>query len=256
MRLQQWEVVFNPKNSPNGEGIENIDPSPSNVNRSLQLIGRDDVIVGEVYVMLASSFKAVLLHINTKRIQVEQLEKDKVDPTKQTLQTNYAMAYQCMYQDEVLGALWSLEGMNLFTCALTYTRPTTTMAICTDCKSKDKFSNGTFLKYLYDNIIPKNNEVKEEIIWSDGPTSEFKNKYMCHLMDKFSTKSSQVKSNFISDIRIHDTFNKRFSRKFSLTSHGKGVVDGIGGNVKSIAQSQSLGKRKDKIIVQDAKSFY
>ena len=45
------------------------------------------------------------------------------------------------------------------------------MAICTDYKSKDKFSNRTFLEYLYDNIIPKNDEVKEEIIWSDGPTS-------------------------------------------------------------------------------------
>ena len=58
-------------------------------------------------------------------------------------------------------------------------------------------------------------------------------------MDKFSTK-----------------YNKRFLWKFSATSHGKGVVDGIGGNVKSIVQSQSMGKRKDKIIVQDAKSFY
>ena len=57
-------------------------------------------------------------------------------------------------------------------------------------------------------------------------------------MDKFSTKYN------------------RFLWKFSATSHGKGVVDGIGGNVKSIVQSQSMGKRKDKIIVQDAKSFY
>ena len=113
------------------------------------------------------------------------------------------------------------------------------MVICTGYKSKDKFPNGTFLEYLYDNIFPKNDEVKEEIIWSDGPNSEFKNKYMGHLMDKFSTKN-----------------NKRFLWKFSATSHGKGVVDGIGGNVKSIVQSQSMGKRKDKIIVQDAKSLY
>ena len=55
--------------------------------------------------MLASSFKTVLLQINTKRIQVEEFEKDKADPTKQTLQIDYAMAYQCVYQDEVSGAL-------------------------------------------------------------------------------------------------------------------------------------------------------
>ena len=38
--------------------------------------------------------------------------------------------------------------------------------------------------------------------------------------------------------------------------HGKGVVDGIDGNIRSIDQSESMGKRKDKIIVQDPKSFY
>ena len=53
---------------------------------------------------MASSFKTVLLHINTKRIQVQEFEKDKADPTKQTLQIDNAMAYQCMYQDEVSGA--------------------------------------------------------------------------------------------------------------------------------------------------------
>ena len=62
---------------------------------------------------------------------------------------------------------------------------------------------------------------------------------MCYLMKTFSTK-----------------YIKSILWKFSATSHGKGVVDGIGSNVKSIAQSQSMGKRKDKIIVQDTKSFY
>ena len=136
------------------------------------------------------------------------------------------MAYQCMYQDKVLVALWSRKSINLFNCALTHTRPTTTTVICTDYKSKGKCSNRNFLEYPYDNIIPKNDEVEEEIIWSDGPTSEFKNKYMCHLFDKSSTK-----------------YNKRFLWKFSATSHGKGVVDGIGGNAKLIVQSQSIGKR-------------
>ena len=57
-------------------------------------------------------------------------------------------------------------------------------------------------------------------------------------MDKFSTK-----------------YKKRFLWKFSATSHGKEVADGMGSNAKSIVQSQSMGKRKGKIIVQDAKSL-
>ena len=179
MKPQQWELFFNPKSSPNGERIENIDPSPSNVDKSLRLVGRDVVIVKEVYEMLASSFKTVLLHINTKWIQAEEFEKDKAEPTKGTLQIDYSMAYQCKYQDELSEVLWSQESIDLLTCALTHTGPTTTMVICTDYKFKDKFCNGTFLGYLYDIVVPKNDEVKEEIIWSDGPTSEFQNKYMC-----------------------------------------------------------------------------
>ena len=123
------------QNSLNGEGIENIDPSPSNVNKSLRLVGQDDVIVGEMYEMLVSSFKTVVLHISTKLIQVEEFEKDKADPTKQTHQIDYDMAYQCMYQDELSGALWSQESINLFTCVLTYNRPMTTVVICTSLRT-------------------------------------------------------------------------------------------------------------------------
>ena len=75
--------------------------------------------------MLTSSFKNVRHHINTKRIQAEEF------------------------------AISLLNSINLFTCALTHTEPTRTMVICTDYRSKDKFTNRTFLKYLYDNIPKK-----------------------------------------------------------------------------------------------------
>ena len=64
---------------------------------------------------------------------------------------------------------------------------------------------------MYENWI-KSNEDVEEIIWSDGPTSEFKNRYMKTLLSMLSEK-----------------YNKPFTWKFSATSHGKGVVDGVGG---------------------------
>ena len=64
------------------------------MNQSLQLVAQDDVIVGEVYEILALSFKTVLLQTNTKQIQAEEFEKDKADTTNRTLQIDYAMAYQ------------------------------------------------------------------------------------------------------------------------------------------------------------------
>ena len=81
-KLQLREVVFNPKNSPSGEGTENIDSSLWNVNKSLGLVGGDDVIVREVYEMLVSSIKTVLLHINTMRMQAEDFENNKADSTE------------------------------------------------------------------------------------------------------------------------------------------------------------------------------
>ena len=93
---------FNANNSPDGEDIENIDPSPRNVKKSLGLIEHDDVTVAEVSEMLTSSFKNVLLHINTKRILAEEFEINL------------------------------FNSINLITCALTHTGPTRTMVICTE----------------------------------------------------------------------------------------------------------------------------
>ena len=71
-----------------------------NFSKQLQLINRS-MSVGDVFDMLAASFKSVVIHVNTKRIQASEFQRDKEDPLKRTLQIDYAMAYQCMYQDEV-----------------------------------------------------------------------------------------------------------------------------------------------------------
>ena len=50
-------------------------------------------------------------------------------------------------------------------------------------------------------------------------------------------------------------YNKEFEWKFIATSHGKGVVDGIGGNAKSLVRCHSMGKSKNKVIMQNVQSF-
>ena len=92
-----------------------------------------------------------------------------------------------MYQVEE-DALWSCQNINFFSCTLIYEGCTKTMLFCTDYRSKYKYSTGTFLENLYDNLIPKGNTIKTEFIWSDGPSSEFKNKYMVHLLQSLSAK--------------------------------------------------------------------
>ena len=60
--------------------------------------------------------------------------------------------------------------------------------------------------------------VKTVHIWSDGPSSQFKNQYVAAALPWLQAETNiQVDWNFFA------------------TSHGKGAVDGIGGTIKRLA---------------------
>ena len=59
----------------------------------------------------------------------------------------------------------------------------------------------------------------EEIIWTDGPSSEFKNKYCVEILRKLAEK-----------------YSKPYTWKYFATSHGKGVLGRLGRNCKSVIQ--------------------
>ena len=129
-------------------------------------------------------------------------------------------------QNETTGALWTQESVNLL-CAVYHTSNTEAFMYDTDYKGKDRFSTALLLESLCCNHILPDKDVAEEIIWSDGPSFEFKNQFVYLLAQKLS-------SNFM----------EKFSWKFSATSREKGVVDRVGGRVKSNihAKVMSLGR--------------
>ena len=77
-----------------------------------------------------------------------------------------------------MGALWTRGSVNLFPCALYHNSNTKPFIFGTDYKGKDKFSTSLLIESLYCNHILPDKDVTEEIIWSDGPSSEFKNQFM------------------------------------------------------------------------------
>lgn len=95
-----------------------------------------------------------------------------------------------------------------------------------------------FLNKIYSDHLLPDNELSTEVIWSDGPSSEFKNQYMNMIIKELSNKHQ-----------------KPFIWKFSATSHGKGVVDGVGGKIKSSVHKKVMSLGKDRPIVQDSESF-
>ena len=71
----------------------------------------------------------------------------------------------------------------------------------------------TFIDQLISDLLSK--EVKKLYIWSDGPSSQFKNKFVANTLLWLSEKHSV-------NIEWH----------FFATSHSKGCVDGVGGSIK------------------------
>ena len=69
-------------------------------------------------------------------------------------------------------------------------------------------------------------------IWSDGPSSEFKNKFMVKFLQSHSQKHKRY-----------------FSWKYFTTSHGNGVVNGIDDKVKALVCAKVMRKG---IIVQSS----
>ena len=70
---------------------------------------------------------------------------------------------------------------------------TKTFIFGTDYKEKDEFSIGLFVESLYHNHIFPDKDIAEEMIWLNSPSFEFKNQFMCLMVQKLS---SNYKKNF------------------------------------------------------------
>ncbi|XP_063222491.1 uncharacterized protein LOC134531000 isoform X3 [Bacillus rossius redtenbacheri] len=179
----------------------------------------------------------MMLHVNTKRIQHDEFEKDKANGTKRVLEVDFAMSFSCEYQNEIQSALWSRASVVLFTAAVFCNGNCKTYILCSDTNNKDKDTVFVFLDFFYTEILKENSAISEEIIWSDGPSSEFKNKFMVKTLEILNQKH-----------------NRTFTWKYFATSHGKGVVDGVGGNIKRLVRMKMM-TQGEGCTIQSAKDF-
>lgn len=176
-------------------------------------------------------------HVRIKRVQSNAFNSDKFDSETSVLQCDFAMAYSCEYQKEIQSALWGRESVNLFTAAFYHgNEPCKSYLIVTDSQDKGKDTVSTFIREL---LLAEETRLKKKlIIYTDGPSGEFKNKFMIKLLADLSGELNGCKVEW----------------KYFATSHGKGVVDGIGGSAKSLVR-QSVMARGNGVIVQGAHDF-
>lgn len=183
---------------------------------------------------IINDFSLYRNHVFNKRVQQQEFNDDKQKANEWILQTDFAMSYTCEYQDEIQSALWARKSILIFTAALFNQGKCFTFALCSDINTKDKNTVCALLIQLY-NIIKSSHNITPTIIFTDGPASEFKNKFMVKLLAFLCCK-----------------FNVNISWKYFATGHGKGVIDGVGGRCKSLVRSLVLGRKE---IVQCSADF-
>lgn len=157
------------------------------------------------------------------------------------VQVDFAENYSCKHQDKIQSAHWNQQLITLFTIAVWTINEANNITceshiIISDDFEHEKTSVLVFMSTVLETLVKqKHPEVTKAHIFSDGQSSQFKNKYIVSILSKLA-KIVQVQWNYFA------------------TSHGKGVVDGIGGTIKRLVWNASQSRRASPVT--DAKSFH
>jgi hypothetical protein len=184
------------------------------------------------------SMSKFLAHCHIKRLQSKQYELDKElaslqDSDIAVLQMDFAENYACIAQDEIQSAHWNQNQVTLFTTVTWLKGEVMSKVIVSDCMQHTKSSVMVFLDEILKNLP---STVKEVRIWTDGPSSQFKNKFVMEGMRMLSKK-----------------YGVNLEWNFSATSHGKGPVDGIGGCLKRKATNRV---KMRQCVINNATDFF
>ena len=160
--------------------------------------------VGSLYSYLCTIFPDFFIHSFVKRKQAKSYVEDKQEALMKNSNTvmtkvDFTENYTCAAQDEVQSAYWKQNQSTLFTSVLSFRENTQCEVIISDHLKHDKIPIVVFRDELFSKKPANATTVK---VWSDGPSNQFKNKYVMGSLDKLSTKH-----------KVHMIWN------FSVTSH-------------------------------------
>lgn len=188
---------------------------------------------------IATNTPQFLKHSYIKRSQAgsyqEQREKassSSFNKKSALMQVDFSENFTCIAQDEIQSFHWVQPQVSLFTVSLWYSGKQHPIVIVSDNLDHSK---NTIIPYI-DKILKEiPNSIEEVKIWSDGPSSQFKNRYIAAGIDVLQRR-----------------YNKNIIWNYFATSHGKGPVDGIGGAIKRQVRT-SVIQRKSTVF--NAKQF-
>lgn len=164
--------------------------------------------------------------VHRKRAQSDQHLSECV------LQIDFAENFKCESQDEVQQAHYNQKQISIFTTAVHHAQSTHCKVIASDNTHHGK---ETLVAYLYTIFKELSPLIKTVNVWSDGPSSQFKNKFIAAIIPVFEVK-----------------FGVKIVWNFFASSHGKSCIDGIGAAVKSKVKKLILART---VIVNDTNDF-
>ena len=150
------------------------------------------------------------------------------------LQVDFEDNFSTLWQDKVQSAHWNKKQVTAFTSVVWCKDTCKSAVVISDNLSHTKDSVITFIHKLISELIDISVKVLQ--LWSDGPRSQFKNRFIIAAVPWLEEK-----------------YSIKLCWNFFASSYGKGPVNGIGGTIKRIA-TQNVIQRKLSII--DALSFY
>lgn len=181
--------------------------------------------VDEAVLLLKSKVEHFLFHVYIKREQSKYFEKLKTETTdeKIVLQVDFAENFNMKEQDEIQSAHWNSKSLSIFTAFIWSKNENFSFALPSLDVTRDKFVVNSALDIILNHVESVLPNVKEINCFSDGAASQFKQRYHFRNLTRIASERKI-------DLNWH----------FFATSHGKGVVDGIGGVVKRLVWSAIL----------------
>lgn len=160
-------------------------------------------------------------HVYNVKRQFNELKylKENLPEGEIIIQEDFSENFQIKYQQEIMAAHWSNDSVTIFPAVVYYKDKRgdlqhNSYAVVSDEMAHDKGSVYAFNKAILKDI-KKVTKVRKVNYWSDGPSSQFKNRYN------------------LSCILYHqEDFGCEATWSFFETAHGKGPCDGVGAEVK------------------------
>lgn len=186
---------------------------------------------------LDNQFKKFKRHWYVNRAQgqfiIESKTTTQIDEI--ILQIDFAENFAIFNQDEVQAAHFGYDQVTIFTACAWHTSGKTSIGIVSDCLQHDKCSVWVYLKKIISYLKEVYPGIKKLLIFSDGCTSQFKNRYILSSLPLLENVS-----------------NMKITWSFFATAHGKGAVDAIGGTIK---RAVWLGIKARKVKIDTARDF-